>query len=345
MKKIAVIGHFGGEKEMLDGQTIKTKILWEELGKTNEFEMMKIDTYGWRSNPIRLFKNCRRAVRQSETVLMLPDYNGFLTLSVLLPLFNRNNKAKLIYIVVGGWLPVYLKEHPFYLGRAKKFSTIVVETEAIKMALEKLGLKNVSVVPNFKRLDYTNKTNLGFEKPFSFCYFSRVIPEKGIKEAVEAVKAINLKSDKSVCTFDIYGPVGADYKEDFNELICGSEDTIRYKGIVPFDKSVETLVNYYAMLFPTLYYAECLPGTVIDAYASAVPVIAFNWSSGADVVKHGKTGWICEENTVASLIKTIEFSMANVETVKIMKRNCLTEAEQYSPEICLPKIIKIIQGD
>jgi len=345
MKRIAVIGHFGGGKEMFDGQTIKTKILWEELGKTNGFEMTKTDTYGWRSNPLKLMKNCRQDVRRNEAVIMLPDYNGFLTLSVLLPLFNKKNKTRLIYVVVGGWLPVYLKEHPFYLGRAKKFSAIVVETEAIKTSLEKLGLKNVSVVPNFKRLEYANQTGRGFEKPFSFCFFSRVIPEKGIKEAVEAVKAINLKSGKTVCTFDIYGPVGADYKERFEELILGSEDVIRYKGIVPFEKSVETLVNYYTMLFPTVYYAECLPGTIIDSYASAVPVIAFNWSSGSDVVKHGKTGWICEENSVSSLVKNIEFAMANEETVKKMKQNCLNEAKQYSPEVCLPKMIRIIQGN
>ena len=30
-KKIAIIGHFGGNENILDGQTIKTKILYDEL--------------------------------------------------------------------------------------------------------------------------------------------------------------------------------------------------------------------------------------------------------------------------------------------------------------------------
>ena len=31
IKEIAIIGHFGGNEEILDGQTVKTKILYNEL--------------------------------------------------------------------------------------------------------------------------------------------------------------------------------------------------------------------------------------------------------------------------------------------------------------------------
>ena len=34
-KKIAIIGHFGGSENLLDGQTIKTKILYDELINEN----------------------------------------------------------------------------------------------------------------------------------------------------------------------------------------------------------------------------------------------------------------------------------------------------------------------
>lgn len=33
-KTVGIIGHFGGKKVFLDGQTIKTKILYEELRNT-----------------------------------------------------------------------------------------------------------------------------------------------------------------------------------------------------------------------------------------------------------------------------------------------------------------------
>lgn len=35
--KIAIIGHFGGNEERLDGQTIKTKILYDELKSATEW--------------------------------------------------------------------------------------------------------------------------------------------------------------------------------------------------------------------------------------------------------------------------------------------------------------------
>lgn len=43
--KIGIIGHFGGKENILDGQTIKTKILHEELSKAIDWEIMKVDTY------------------------------------------------------------------------------------------------------------------------------------------------------------------------------------------------------------------------------------------------------------------------------------------------------------
>ena len=47
MKKVCVIGHFGFGKEMLNGQTIKTKIVAAELEKQLGCEqIMKIDTHG-----------------------------------------------------------------------------------------------------------------------------------------------------------------------------------------------------------------------------------------------------------------------------------------------------------
>ena len=47
MKKIAVIGHFGFGTESLDGQTVKTKIVTNELQRQlGEEQILRIDTHG-----------------------------------------------------------------------------------------------------------------------------------------------------------------------------------------------------------------------------------------------------------------------------------------------------------
>ena len=44
-RKIGIIGHFGGKENILDGQTIKTKILYNELDEATNWKIIKVDTY------------------------------------------------------------------------------------------------------------------------------------------------------------------------------------------------------------------------------------------------------------------------------------------------------------
>ena len=41
-KKISIIGHFGGNENILDGQTIKTKILYDELKNATDWKIKKV---------------------------------------------------------------------------------------------------------------------------------------------------------------------------------------------------------------------------------------------------------------------------------------------------------------
>ena len=61
-----------------------------------------------------------------------------------------------------------------------------------KLLLELSGLTNVKVMPNFKSITIISKEDIEFEEePFKVCTFSRVMKEKGIEYAVNAVKDIN----------------------------------------------------------------------------------------------------------------------------------------------------------
>ena len=47
MKKVCIMGHFGFGEEMLNGQTVKTKIVTTELERQlGADQVMKIDTHG-----------------------------------------------------------------------------------------------------------------------------------------------------------------------------------------------------------------------------------------------------------------------------------------------------------
>ena len=152
----------------------------------------------------------------------------------------------------------------------KKFDGIYVETNTMKVNMEKLGFSNIYILPNCKELKILKENELVYaaSKPFKLCTFSRVMKEKGIEDAVNAVEEINKKYGETVFTLDIYGQIDSMQTEWFESLQSRFSKDISYKGLVPFDKSTGVLKNYYALLFPTRFYTEGIPGTIIDAYAS-----------------------------------------------------------------------------
>ena len=80
------------------------------------------------------------------------------------------------------------------------------------------------------------------------------------------------------------------YRDRFDELLKQNADLVTYCGIVEFDKTVETLKQYFALLFPTFYYGEGFPGNLVDAFNAALPVIATDWMYNKEIVKDGVHG-------------------------------------------------------
>lgn len=341
-KKITVIGHYAKGKQLFDGQTVKTRILYDEFEASGLYDIDLIDTCGWKRNLFSLISKCYRACRNSDYILMLPDFNGFRAMSILLPFFRGRNGAKLIYVVVGGWLPGFLEKKKLFLNRVNLFDAIVVETNSLKKEMESIGAKNLYIVPNFKRLEILSDASAVETPPYRFCTFSRVMKEKGIEDAIESVITINKKRGSNVAVLDIYGQIDAGYKETFEQLIKTFPDYVQYKGTVPFDKSVHTLKEYYALLFPTRYLTEGVPGTIIDAFASGLPVISYTWNSVDDLISDNVEGWLTTP-AVENLIALMEKAIDSPADMTRMRQNCLKKANTYTPDTNLRVIGDILE--
>ena len=159
--------------------------------------------------------------------------------------------------------------------------------------------------------------------------------EKGIEDAVNAVKAVNESFGRTVYALDIYGPIDSEQSEWFADLRKSFPEYVKYCGIVPFDKSVDVLKNYLALLFPTHYYTEGIPGTIIDAYAAGVPVISAKWESFEDVVDDGITGVGYEFDNQNRLISAITYMANDPTRVYRMKTHCTRKAEDFIPKTVL----------
>ena len=339
MDKIGVCGHFGGNKIFLDGQTVKTKIITKELEKKfGDNEVKKVDTFGGKGKLVPIVLNLISLVMHCKNIIILPAHNGLRIFAPLLAFVNSFYRRKLHYVVIGGWLPEFVSTRKNLQRALMKFDFIYVETNTMKNKLEAMGFNNVIVMPNCKELNILEPEELVYEKeePYRLCTFSRVMKEKGIEDAVDAVIAVNEEMGRIAYTLDIYGQIDSNQVEWFKDLEKKFPDYIKYKGLVDFDKTTQVLKDYFMLLFPTYYEGEGFAGTLIDAMAAGIPVIASDWRYNSEIVKNGKIGFIINENLKAELAK----ALSATDMVNNMKISCLVEAEKYLPKNAITGLLK-----
>ncbi len=346
-KKLVIIGHFGGNENFLDGQTVKTKILYDELSKDMDWKIIKVDTYYKSKKPVKLLLCTIKALFSSKYVIVLLSGNGMKFYFPILYFFVKTFHTRVFHDVIGGNLDTYVKKIPKFKKYLNSFRINWVETDGLKQKLEAQGIHNCKVIPNFKRLNCiaSHQLSLPDMQIYRFCTFSRVMKEKGIEDAVKAIRAINKENQKMICTLDIYGSVDGAYKEQFDTIIARFSPEIKYCGKVSYEKSVETIKNYYALLFPTFWKGEGFPGTIVDAFYAGLPVIATDWNCNKEIVENGKNGILYPNNQISNLKEAIEWLIENKSEMIRFKRNCVNSAKKYQPDKYIKNIIAEISKD
>lgn len=342
MKRVCIIGHFGIGKQLLNGQTIKTKIITEEITKSfGEQQVSLLDTsVSIIRFPIIVLKVLYEHIRH-ENIIMMPAHNGLRVITPILVFLNMFLSRKLHYVVIGGWLPEFIQNRNWLKYCLKKYKAIYVETQSMKDKLVLEGFSNILVLPNCKDLKIVNISNdveIKKEK-YKLCTFSRVMKEKGIEEAVKAVLLVNSKLNKTVFSLDIYGQVDNAQIEWFKELCIQFPDYIKYRGTIAFDESTETLKSYDALMFPTFYEGEGFAGTAIDAFAAGVPVIASDWKYNMEIIQDKKNGFIFPTHNIDEMVKILLRIYYDPDILIPLKEQCVRDAQSYQPDIATKVLI------
>lgn len=339
--KIGIIGHFARNTDLCDGQTVKTRNFEKALlGKTQD--VITADSYKWKKHPFSFLFKIIRLIRKSDVIIMLPDWGSIKIYPYLINLFAGKKKVK-IYSVVGAWLPTLLEKKKGIKKQLKKFDYILSETNTMKEKMKEQGFNNVVTVPNFKDITPINEKEIkyDFEESLPLCIFSRILKQKGIGDAICACDRLNKEAGKNVCTLNIHGPVSEDYKEEFSNLCEEYSSFVQYKGVVDPSKSVEALKGHYMLLFPTLYYTEGVPGTIIDAFSAGVPVLASEWESYADVLSE-KDSITYKFADTEDLYAKLKYCVENVEKINGYRAECLKSAEKFSLDTITKQIWDLI---
>lgn len=344
--KVGICGHFGLGKDFADGQTDKTRAVYKALVKALGKENVTVlDTCGWKRNPMAMLKKCRSLLKECKNVIMMPAQGGVKVFPALFGVFNRRFNRRLHYVVVGGWLGEALKNDKRLLGHISRLDRVYVELEPMIDALEALGLDNVLYLPNFRETHSLTENELVYSKaePYRLCTFSRVTPEKGIDKAVRAVTEVNGRLGRTAFTLDIFGKVSPDYEADFAKLCSKAQPYIQYKGFINTDSSTDELKSCFALLFPTVYKGEGFAGTIVDAFAAGVPVIATDWNYNAHIIRNGINGYVYSPDEDGELERILLEAAENPQVLNAMKKSCLERAEHFEADKAVEALLNELE--
>lgn len=153
-----------------------------------------------------------------------------------------------------------------------------------------------------------------------FVFISQLRPEKGWREAVRASSELPVG-----CSLSVYGPLmpGTDLQV-FGDSICAE-----YRGPISPKDVPKVLSEHDALVFPTFYSGEGIPGIVIEALQSGLPVIATRWGTIPEVIEDEVCGILVEPQEVDELATAMRRFVDNPELYREMSKAALRRGDGY----------------
>ncbi len=344
--QIGIIGHFGGDTLFLDGQTVKTESLNKLLTEHGN-SVYRVDTFYKSRNPIKLIFETFACIFKCKKIFILLSTNGMNFYLPFLHYINKIFKRDIYHYIIGSELLLMIKEKPKMAKYLNSLKVNWFEYESGTSFLREMGVKNAETLANFKFLTPLKEDEVNYSKeenkPYKFCTFSRVTAEKGITAAAETVAEINKKYGENTAILHIYGQVEDIYEAELERLTKEYDNCVFYKGMIASHDSVQTLKDYYALLFPTYWEGEGFPGTVLDAFAAGLPIIASDWNANKDLIENGRHGIIYPSETANTLFEAVEFAINNADTMLSMRKKCREEYNKYTPETVIDIILSTLK--
>lgn len=150
----------------------------------------------------------------------------------------------------------------------------------------------------------------------ALAWVGRISPEKGLTAAVAAAVVANRR-------LKIFGKLeDPDYWQSIQQGLAETfvAAPIEYCGFLP-TLSLQQQLGQCQALLVTPQWVEAFGIGVIEALACGVPVIAYRRGGPAEIVRHGKTGWLVEPDDCSAIVRAI------AQVSQLNRRDCRQQAE------------------
>lgn len=339
--KILVFGNFGYLTNSLDGQTVKTRNIYDVLKKNEKIigEVRFFDDRELLRKKISFISLIIELIK-CERLIYIPAIKNLRYFFPLIFCLSKLFHFKIVHISIGGRNNDFLnnnKLHRFMLSKIHAYlPEIRSEVDELKV---KYNYTNVSYFPNFRIHKFNPGVEINDGVDFKICFMARITPLKGVNSVIRLANSLlsNPINNKKI-KIDFYGPIDNEFKKEFLEKI-NTNSIINYLGILNPKDIYINLSKYDVLVLPTKYPGEGFPGTILDSYISAVPVIVSKWRCLPEFVKHKKTGFIYNLDDEEEFYDYVRYLILNPKIVYKMKLNAIEESKLYSEKIAW-KILK-----
>jgi len=179
--------------------------------------------------------------------------------------------------------------------------------------------------------------------PFRFLYAGRMLGDKGLRELVAAARSLN--EDGFQCVLWLAGfadvqNVSAISGEQLAEW--GRDPIIEWLG--PSDAIQDIYAQVDCVVLPS--YREGMPRSLMEAGASALPVIATDVPGCRNLVKDGFNGLLCEVRSSTSLADAMRrmLSLTEEERISMGDNGFRLVSENYNEQLVVDATMRAIEA-
>ncbi|WP_417238947.1 glycosyltransferase family 4 protein [Bizionia sp.] len=259
-----------------------------------------------------------------DTVLLNPSLatNAMKRDEVFLKIAKFFNKKVVVFI--HGWDKEYeivvQKKPKQVLGSFYRADAFLVLASEFKDKLSEWGI-GCPIHLTTTKVDDSLLDDFHLEKrsfkEINFLFLARIVKNKGIFEALDAIKEINNRGEKINLSVVGDGPA---LEEARQYALDNRLSNVHFKGRLDGDELAAQFIVNNIYLFPS-YHGEGMPTSVLEAMAFGMPIVTTANAGLKDIFENKKMGVFCKMRDTDALIES---------TLSLIKSDALAQISHYN---------------
>ena len=192
------------------------------------------------------------------------------------------------------------------------------------------GVSSNLILPNEELRDFSCHHN----KSMKLLFVGRLVSEKAPDVAIYALDILKKEYGVSNAMLDIVGDGQEDYVASLKDLVhaLALDDDVNFMGKQKRSLVMNMYQNYDALLFPSRWQ-EPIGGTILEAMARGLPVVASRHGGPLDIVQDGVNGLLVSGDEPSELAKAVHWLFRDQDLAHRLRLNALnTIHEKFTLE-------------